>query len=311
MALIPWPAAAAATASVLTGAAVVVTRYVIEAVDPLPLALMRYGLAVVCLLVPMCVVTRSGLAAKDRLAVLGLGMVFFGVFTYCFNAGLQTVPSARAGTIVAVMPALTLALAASVGIEALTWTKTAGVLVAMAGVAIVLGDWQGDVPIAAGVTPGDLWLLGAAVCGAVYNVGSRRILGRADSITVAFWSMSGGVALLVVLSGVRGDWVNPLSLDSGALAAVVFLGTAAGAVGFTLWIWALSRSTPTRVAVFFTLNPVSAAVLGLVVLSEPITVPVLVGMVTVLAGIVLTTLGSPGEPALAPQPMQDDTRIDD
>jgi drug/metabolite transporter (DMT)-like permease len=284
------PALAAASASFLTGAAVVVTRYVIEYVDPLPLALMRYTIAVCCLIGPIVWLRSDSLAWRERLAVMVLGTVFFGVFTYCFNVGLQTVPAARAGTLVSVMPALTLALAVGMRIEALTLAKISGVTVAIVGVAIVLNDADSSVGFVGALAPGDLWLLGAALCGAVYNVGTRRFLARADSITVAFWSMLGGVMFLSAVSAGTAQWPVPMSLGSGPAMAVVFLGTAAGALGFTLWIWALARSTPTQVSVFFTLNPISAAILAALMLGETASDTVLVGMAVVLIGIVLTSI---------------------
>ena len=98
---------------------------------------------------------------------------------------------------------------------------------------------------------------------------------------------------MTALSAFNGEWPTMQMLSLGAIMAVLFLGTAAGALGFTLWIWALSKATPTQVAVFFTLNPVSAAVLGALALDEAITAPVALGMGVVLSGIVLTTLGRP------------------
>jgi drug/metabolite transporter (DMT)-like permease len=280
----------------LTGAAVVVTRQVVETVPPLPLGWMRYTIALLCLVVPLALFAWRRLSGRQLAASLVLGSLFFGVFTLCFNIGLQTVSSARAGTIVATMPVLTLMLAVAARIEALTLCKAIGVLTALAGVAIVLGQQAMAQPGAGmGANPldGQWWLVGAAICGAIYNVGNRLWLSQLPAITVAFWSMTGGVCVLTALSAFNGEWPTMQMLSLGAIMAVLFLGTAAGALGFTLWIWALSKATPTQVAVFFTLNPVSAAVLGALALDEAITAPVALGMGVVLSGIVLTTLGRP------------------
>jgi drug/metabolite transporter (DMT)-like permease len=275
---------------------VVVTRQVVETVPPLPLGWMRYTIALLCLVVPLALFAWRRLSGRQLAASLVLGSLFFGVFTLCFNIGLQTVSSARAGTIVATMPVLTLMLAVAARIEALTLCKAIGVLTALAGVAIVLGQQAMAQPGAGmGANPldGQWWLVGAAICGAIYNVGNRLWLSQLPAITVAFWSMTGGVCVLTALSAFNGEWPTMQMLSLGAIMAVLFLGTAAGALGFTLWIWALSKATPTQVAVFFTLNPVSAAVLGALALDEAITAPVALGMGVVLSGIVLTTLGRP------------------
>jgi drug/metabolite transporter (DMT)-like permease len=52
---------------------------------------------------------------------------------------------------------------------------------------------------------------------------------------------------------------------------------------------ALQRATPTRVANTMTVNPIAAALLALVLVNEPITPNLVIGLVAVLAGIWITT----------------------
>ena len=85
-------------------------------------------------------------------------------------------------------------------------------------------------------------------------------------------------------------WPTPGAISFAGVASLAYLGIAAGAVGFSLWIWALSRATPTHVAVFFSLNPVSAALLANWALGEALRADVVVGVAAVVAGIVITTL---------------------
>jgi len=72
-------------------------------------------------------------------------------------------------------------------------------------------------------------------------------------------------------------------------AAVLFLGIFGGAVGFGLWIWALRHSTPSRVAVFLALNPITAITLGVVLLGESAGVRLFVALAMVIAGIQLAS----------------------
>ena len=52
---------------------------------------------------------------------------------------------------------------------------------------------------------------------------------------------------------------------------------AGGALAFILWVLALERATPTRVANTMTVNPVAAALLATVLVAEPITLNLIVG----------------------------------
>jgi drug/metabolite transporter (DMT)-like permease len=69
-------------------------------------------------------------------------------------------------------------------------------------------------------------------------------------------------------------------------------------VSFYSWIWALERISPARVAVTVSLNPVAAALLATVLLSEPITPNLIVGLIAVFSGIwIATTAARPSRQA--------------
>jgi drug/metabolite transporter (DMT)-like permease len=67
--------------------------------------------------------------------------------------------------------------------------------------------------------------------------------------------------------------------------AITFLGVFGGAVVFFLWAFALGRTTPTRVAISVTVNPVTAALVGAVLLAEPLRWNLVLGLAAVMAGI--------------------------
>ena len=71
--------------------------------------------------------------------------------------------------------------------------------------------------------------------------------------------------------------------------AGLYLGAGGGALAFVLWVVALNHASPTRVANTMTVNPVAAASLAAVLVGEPITLNVLLGLVAVFAGIWVAT----------------------
>jgi drug/metabolite transporter (DMT)-like permease len=68
---------------------------------------------------------------------------------------------------------------------------------------------------------------------------------------------------------------------------LVFLGVFGGALGFFLWTFALTRLTPTQVAVYINLNPLVAMVLAAALLAERLTIVFAVGFGVVLVGVLL------------------------
>jgi DME family drug/metabolite transporter len=60
-----------------------------------------------------------------------------------------------------------------------------------------------------------------------------------------------------------------------------------GGAAFLLWTWALSRITPTQVAVYVNLNPIVAALLGIALLGERRSPVFLLGFAAVVTGVLL------------------------
>lgn len=66
-----------------------------------------------------------------------------------------------------------------------------------------------------------------------------------------------------------------------------------------LWLWALKHASPTRVTVFLSLSPVTAALLGAALLGEDLTPGVMAGLAGVAGGLWLATRAD-GAPAREP-----------
>lgn len=281
--------AAAATAALSAGAAVVATRFVIGETDPLSLVFYRYLISVICF-VPVlpAIWPRARLDPSEYARIAILGVVFFVFFPWAFNASLQYNPAARGAVGLATIPIQTLLVAAVFGREPMTAAKIAGVLLAFSGIfvafgAAAFGRGHSDYLVGDG-----LMLLGV-LCAAIYSVFSRATLMRHGPVFVTASAMAFAVAgLLPVVALHRGSLALPTFTLAGWIA-VVFLGTIAGAVQFSLFTWALRWLTPTTTVLYLTLNPIAAMVLGSLMLGESLTVELVAGMALVLTGILVGT----------------------
>lgn len=281
---------AATIACICFGASVVVTRYVVPQTTPVILAFLRYLIATTCVLGMLGRGAFPAMPRQDRLQLALLGVLFFGIFPWSFSASLTHLPAATVALIVATNPLVTLALSAARGTERLTARIVSGQLLALGGIALAL-PWQTTI---VGAAQGPSWTGYAEVattvlCGAIYNVWSRTLLLRYSSAVITGQSMLAGTVALAPLALLQGFAAHTRTISPTGWAAVLFLGTLGGAVGFGLWGLALRRSTPSRVAVFLALNPITAIALGVVLLGEPLTLRLAVALVAVLAGIQLAT----------------------
>ncbi|MGO4128323.1 DMT family transporter [Inquilinus sp. YAF38] len=289
--------AAALASSTLGGTSVVATRYLMSALDPATLGVFRFGIGC-ALLLPVVLLLRSPWPSRrDLPAVMLLGLLFFAAFPFLFNAALAHTTAARGALALSTQPLLTLAAGAALGVERLTPRKAAGVLLAMAGVALALGAGLADAP--PGAWQGDLLMVAATGCAALYNVWSRPFVRRSSPLSFSALGMAAGACGLAALAFATRPVALPV-LDPVGWAAVLYLGVVGGAVTFFLWVFALGRTTPTRVAISVTVNPVVAALLGTLTLGEPLGWPLLAGLAAVAAGIGLAaTDGRRGASAVA------------
>jgi drug/metabolite transporter (DMT)-like permease len=134
---------------------------------------------------------------------------------------------------------------------------------------------------------GDGLLLLTGLLGAVYGLLAKRALALDGPATVTAYAMLFGTLLLLPWALVEGLALAVGRLHGRILALVVFVGVPGGAVAFLLWTWARSRLSPTRVAVYVNLNPMVAAVLGVLLLAERRTGPFLLGFAAVVGGVLL------------------------
>ena len=134
-------------------------------------------------------------------------------------------------------------------------------------------------------------VLAAALCGALCSVLYRPYLQRHPALPVGAVAMLASVAALAVAAGVaEGFFQAPPHLTPGGWLAVVFIGASSG-VGYVLWLWALGHASPTRVTVFLALSPVTALVLGAMLLGEPAGVNLVAGVLLLGAGLWVATRG--------------------
>ena len=263
---------------------VVAARLAIAAAVLLPIALRNNGLASL----------RGHWPVIFTLAVIEM-IIPFGLLTWAETK----VTSSLAGMVIAAVPTLTAGIAAALGLsDKLDSRRVAGLVLGIVGVALLLG-----LDVGASSLLAVLALLGVALGYAIGPILVNTRLGHLPGPAVMGAATT--IAALVYL-----PWLVlsfPGSDTSGsAWASVVALGVLCTAVAFLVFFALVAEVGPTRTSVITYLNPVVAVALGVLVLSEPITVGMLVGFPLVLLGSVIATrapravaetLGPPPSPA--------------
>ncbi len=150
---------------------------------------------------------------------------------------------------------------------------------AIAGVTMLAGGGASVSPAGVGLA----LLAGASY--AAYTISAKRMLsaGHAPETVMAVAFGLGAVLLAPALAGTGAGWLT----HPGGLGLAVFLGVVPTAAAYLLFAHGLKRLTAAETATLTLAEPLTAAVLGVVVLSEQLSAPAAAGAAVVLAGLLV------------------------
>ncbi len=294
----------AAIAATGFGSAYVATALALRSFSPIAVAFYRSVVALLALVVLLSIlrwsprmVTRAGAAGSaipgtgHRLARLLLIAVFGGpIFLASMNLAVSHVGATIASFVAGLYAILAATLAPLLLPERLTRRVLAGLLLALAGTALLA-----ELDPASADRAGLAWGLLAAVSFALYLLLGRR-WSRSDGLegsTIAFATLAVSALALgtLVLVGDPASLV-PARLDVVPALAIGWLAVVA--VGGQLLTVASVRLVPAaRTASFLLLNPITATILAALLVGERPSPPQLFGGGLVLAGIAAATIPLP------------------
>jgi drug/metabolite transporter (DMT)-like permease len=221
---------------------------------------------------------RSGLAGG---AFLGL-LLAAGYALQ--TAGLQRTTVSSTGFITGMYVVLTPLIALVLYRSRSGLAAWAGVLLATAGLAMLSG-------IQAGSVAGDLLVLAAAGVYSLQIVLMERYAPRHDALAFTFVEMAAACLGLLAVALALGDLGVPHGWT--VWGALLVTGVFASALGYLVQTWAQRRTSATRTALAFTMEPVWTAFFGYTLAGDRLGALGWGGCAAIMAGIVLA------EPAAA------------
>ncbi len=128
-------------------------------------------------------------------------------------------------------------------------------------------------------------MFAATFCMSLYNVWSRPFIARSDPLAFLTAGMGAAAFCLLVWALAIHGFDAAAHFGTPQWLAIAYLGIVGSAGAFILWVFALSRTSPTKTAVTITVNPVFASIVGAVAIGEGIGLNLVVGLAAVAAGI--------------------------
>jgi len=281
-----------AAVTMVWGGTFVAGRYLAGGLNPLLAASLRFLLASVALLL-FIRMARTPLVRPSPRQWLQLSLLgFFGIFFYnlCFFYGLHYINASRASLIVALNPAVIGLASWLLFKERLTRAKVVGIAICMAGACMVIVSR--DPQLLAGRADawlGDLLIFGCVLGWGVYSLFSRELDHSLGPVQTVTWSILLGTVMLWITCIVRGEVSIEAVASLGAQQwlSLLYLGVLGSALAYIAYYDGIRKIGATRSGVFIALNPLTAVLLGALLLDEPLTLAMCLGGGLILAGIFL------------------------
>ena len=277
------------------GSTYLAIRFAIETVPPFLMASIRFLIAGGVLYGWM----RLRGASRPTRANWKAATIIGGFLLLGGNGGVtnaeQVIPSSLAAVLITTVP-IWMALVELLRRDRIvpTLQVVLGLVLGFGGVVLLVGP--GDLAGGSGLNP--LWagiLILASLSWAIGSVYSRKAtLPTAPLLGSGMEMLAGGV-LLLVASLVSQEWVGFQLRNVSLLSLVSFLYLIVfgSLIGFSSYVWLLTKTTTARVSTYAYVNPVVAVILGYIFAGEQLTVrTLLASSVIVIAVVVITTYKS-------------------
>lgn len=240
----------------------------VRSASPLALTYYRFLIAAVCVYgwarfkgIPLRIRPRDGWV------MLQLGFVGMVCYHLLFFEALRFTSAVKASMIMATNPLMVAVLAVFMLGERLSRVKVVCFLTALLGVLLTISHWDLMLLVRGRVAAGDLIMLVAVVCWALYGVLVRRHVGRFDPVVTTFYSFVTCVILLTPFEAVElASGAGRISSDGWL--AIVYMGVFPTFFGYMVHQQCIKHLGLSRSSLFINLVPVFAMAMAVLLLHE-------------------------------------------
>jgi drug/metabolite transporter (DMT)-like permease len=263
------------------------------AVEDFSPAIVVFGRVMIAALLLLPIAIHRGHASS--LKTHGKGILAFAIIEMCLPFGAlavaeKQISSSLTGLLIAAVPIVNAIISRQIGLDS-NWDarRIIGLLIGITGVGLLVGF---------DISAANYWAIAIcfiAVLG--YALGPiiiTKLLSDVESIGVISWSLlvAGLIYLpLVIRDIVNNSWRAPgvSEISTSAIVSIIALGVLCSAIAFVVLFELIDEVGPTRTTVITYINPAVAIILGVVLLSEPLTLGIMIGFPVVLIGSVMAT----------------------
>ena len=241
----------------------------------------RYVIAAVVLGAMIAVARERMGPLRQALLVVLIGGGGQTLVAFLGLSALKYIPVATSTFLFYTFPAWVALIAAIRRTERITRTRVIALALSLLGIAVMIGGSA----MVAGSPKGVVLALSAAIVYAMYIPAMERLQQGLASRVAALLVCIGAGAALLVMAAVK-DALT-LDLHRNAWMIIVILAVVCTVAAFLLFLSGLRVLGPVRTAIVSTVEPFFAAIMGALLLAQPLTAATFAGGVLIIGAVVL------------------------
>jgi len=276
------------TVQALFGSLPVIAKIVLTQMSPVALVGFRIGITAVILFIFQLLRRRIFLQHRaDYLCLAVLSIFGITLNQLLFIGGLSLTKAVNTSLLAVTIPIFTLGVGALAGRESVSGRKIFGIVLAAAGVLILIDPRKAS--FSSETTIGDLLIVLNSLSYSIYVAFSKEVITRNGAFRSMMWVFIFAAAVCVPLGLWSFNSSGPATVTGTTWLLVIYIAVGATAATYLLNAFALSRLNASIVAVYIYLQPIIGFVLAAAVLREGISFTFLAAAALVFAGVYLTT----------------------
>ncbi len=274
----------------------IVARDMKEHIPPVSLAFFRWFTASI-IITPFAIKAfkKEWQAVKRHwkylLFVSLTGIALFNTFVYIGGHYTTAINLALIGTTSS--PVMAVIMARIFLKEHIGWKKLIGLVLCIVGVLLILSRGDFQKLLALHFDQGDLWMLVAAFCFAVYNILVKKRPAAISPINFLFVTFVCGTLMLLPFFIWEINHTVPVIWNLRTVTSVLYLGLGASVICFMIWNIAIHKIGAARTVLFGNLIPIFTSIEAVFYLHEAFTIYHVISMLLVFAGLLLANLRWP------------------
>ncbi|SDN31479.1 DMT family transporter [Alkalicoccus daliensis] len=280
---------AAATSS--WGSAFIAGSIATEDLGPVTVAFLRFLFATAVLIPVMLTLDPGGRRPKGKewFLILFLGLTGIALYNILFFIATRDAPIIKSSLFIASNPVLIIVLSGLFLKETISKNNIVGLIIAFLGAGLIITEGNLKRILEAGLEPIDIVLFLAVICWAAYSVIGKIALQKFSAVTSTTYAVTAGTLMLLPIAVYETAWTELLNTSIYSWIAILHMSVIVSVISFIMYYQGIKLIGAARASIFINFMPLTAVILAVIFLGEPLLPVHVIGAALVLGGVTYGT----------------------